>query len=176
MSKAQGVLVTEVLPDSPAYRAGLKEKDIVTKFNNERIVNASEFFRLMNSSAVGETIALKVHRNNILSTYNVRVGQKPADVTAEVSVPAALPVDTAVERLNWRGMDLAPAPAGAGGVSVIGVKGESSSHQAGILVTDVITQINARPVAALSDVQQAIAEVKGNALVKTNRGYVIIDE
>ena len=176
MSKAQGVLVTEVLPDSPAYRAGLKEKDIVTKFNNERIVNASEFFRLMNSSAVGETIALKVYRNNILSTYTVRVGQKPADVMPEVAAPVAPPVNAAVARLSWRGMDLAPAPAGSGGVSVIGVKGESPSHQAGILVTDVITQINARPVAALSDVQQAIAEVKGNALVKTNRGYVIIDE
>lgn len=38
----EGVLVTEVIPDSPAYKAGLKEKDVIIGLNGRPIRNSAE--------------------------------------------------------------------------------------------------------------------------------------
>ncbi|RMF56859.1 MAG: PDZ domain-containing protein, partial [Calditrichaeota bacterium] len=40
-----GVLVNEVLPDSPAERAGLREEDVITKFAGRRIRNTRDLTR-----------------------------------------------------------------------------------------------------------------------------------
>src|SRR3954454_21496967 len=47
----EGVLVTEVLPDSPAWHAGLKQGDIITKFGDEVIDDTDDLNRIVAASS-----------------------------------------------------------------------------------------------------------------------------
>jgi serine protease Do len=66
-----------VVSDSPAAKAGLKDKDIITKVNNEEVGNPVGLSSLIAAYAPGDTVGLTVLRDDktitikvILGTYN----------------------------------------------------------------------------------------------------------
>lgn len=58
-----GVVVNEILPNSPAAEAGLKRYDVVVEMDGQEIKNMIELRKhLYNEKEVGETMTLKVYR------------------------------------------------------------------------------------------------------------------
>jgi serine protease Do len=87
-AKTKGVLVTEVFDHSPAAKAGLKQGDILTKFDDTPAVNVPSFRNFVATS--------ELDRPHTLSYYHE--GQaKTAQVTLE---PADKVLAQAEERLN----------------------------------------------------------------------------
>lgn len=60
-----GVLVCQVEPDSPAYRIGLREKDVIVAVNQQTIRNADEFLKLSDPFAGKITILRKQQEVNL---------------------------------------------------------------------------------------------------------------
>jgi S1-C subfamily serine protease len=60
---AGGVLVITVEPDSPAARAGLRERDVITGFAGRPVGNVDELHRLLTGDVVGVTSPLAVLRD-----------------------------------------------------------------------------------------------------------------
>lgn len=62
----QGVVVTRVMPMSPADKADLKERDVIVAINGEPVNNGIALRKfLYNSTKVGDTITLKVYRDGL---------------------------------------------------------------------------------------------------------------
>lgn len=59
----EGVLVTEVVPNSPAAKAGLKEKDVIVKVNGKPVRNASELRSQILILKPGTEVELEIIRN-----------------------------------------------------------------------------------------------------------------
>ncbi len=55
-----GLIVDEVMPDSPAQRAGLKEHDILVKFEDQRLVSMEQLMLLTRSHHKGDSVTLTV--------------------------------------------------------------------------------------------------------------------
>ena len=55
---ATGAIVTGVREDGPAAKAGLKEKDIVTEYDGEKVRSARQLSRLVEETAPGRTVVL----------------------------------------------------------------------------------------------------------------------
>src|SRR5260370_33167253 len=51
----RGVVVGRVTQDSPAAKAGLKEKDVITEVNGQRVEGASQFRRMIHEIPAGRT-------------------------------------------------------------------------------------------------------------------------
>lgn len=66
--------ITEVLPDSPAEKSGLKPGDVITKINDSDItsINSTELVKKMKSS-VGSNILVSVLRDNKAVDFNVSI-------------------------------------------------------------------------------------------------------
>ncbi|RMD57708.1 MAG: PDZ domain-containing protein, partial [Nitrospirae bacterium] len=87
----RGVLVLDVVPNSPADRAGIRGGnrlvqvgnvflpiggDVITAINGEPIVSSKEFSRVLNNYRPGDVIRLKILRGRRLIELRVRLGER----------------------------------------------------------------------------------------------------
>jgi Do/DeqQ family serine protease len=73
----QGVLIYEVLPNSPAAGAGLRPGDVITRINNQLITNAGQVQQAVDQTPSGGSLQLEVQRNNQTGVISVRPGLLP---------------------------------------------------------------------------------------------------
>jgi len=141
LSRPHGALVTRVLEDGPAARAGVREGDIIVRFNDQPIDFSSELPHIVGRSEVGADATMLVVREGEERTLKVRVGELPdrpeevAAVTPSGSTPSRLGVT-----VEAPGAELRERLGIEGGVRVIAVDGAAA--EAGIREGDIITRLN----------------------------------
>ena len=74
---ASGVLISRVLPDSPAAEAGIKRGDIITKWNKKLVTGPAELGLSVAWSKIGEKASVTVQRGDEALEFTVTVGQRP---------------------------------------------------------------------------------------------------
>ncbi len=74
-----GVLVREVNPDSPAAKAGVQPRDIITEVNGDRVESWNDFVRDIVTKKVGDTIKLTIVRNGTSRATSVTLTERPAE-------------------------------------------------------------------------------------------------
>ena len=75
LAAERGVVVGRVTEDSPAAKAGLKEKDVITEVNGQRVEGAAQFRRMVHEIPPGRTAQLAVWRDGRAQTLTVTLGQ-----------------------------------------------------------------------------------------------------
>lgn len=85
MKRAMGALVSRVLPDSPAEKAGIKVGDVIIEFNGKEISTSSTLPPMVGLAAIGKKHEMKLIRDGKTMTVSVMVGQLP-DEDAAVKV------------------------------------------------------------------------------------------
>lgn len=73
MDRAEGVIISQVLHDSPAERAGLEVGDVIIEVNGERISAQEIMVDIVNSSRVGDVLKLKVLRDKSEKEINLKL-------------------------------------------------------------------------------------------------------
>src|SRR5262249_32101150 len=78
-----GVLVTEVLPGSPAERAGVKRDDLIVSLNDQPMKSVADLRNHIALTEPGTRIDLVVVRNGERRTVTVPVAELPSDEVSE---------------------------------------------------------------------------------------------
>jgi len=71
----RGVVVGRVAKDSPALKAGLKETDVITEVNGQRIEGATQFRRMIREIPAGRTVQLTVWRDGRAQSLSAKLDQ-----------------------------------------------------------------------------------------------------
>ncbi len=74
----RGALVGKVLPDSPAAKAGLKQNDVITEINGQRIEGTAQFRRMIHEIPAGRAVQLTVWREGRSQTISATLGKSEA--------------------------------------------------------------------------------------------------
>lgn len=69
--------VTNVYPDAPAEKAGLKPYDVILEFNGKPIHTSNELILAVTGIEVGQTVPLKISRSGAEKTLQIKVTQRP---------------------------------------------------------------------------------------------------
>jgi len=77
ISEDKGVLITRVVDNSPAAKAGAKRGDVITKFDDKEILTADQVTQLVEDRAVGDKIRMEVKRNGQAIALSVETAQFP---------------------------------------------------------------------------------------------------
>ncbi len=77
LSTDDGVLVTEVLRDGPAFAAGLKPADIILKINTTIVYNKRIALNAISKITPGETLSLTINRHKKEKVISVIADQRP---------------------------------------------------------------------------------------------------
>ncbi|MDP2752834.1 MAG: DegQ family serine endoprotease [Nitrospirota bacterium] len=186
LKKSKGALVSDVMKDSPAARAGILRGDILLEFNGKEVKDVSSLRNMVAQSKAGSGITLKILRAGKEFTIKVAIVELPREV-AEV-VPDRSPNDQEARVLTGLTvMDLSKEIVrqlgfnkNEKGVVVVRVEPGSPADEAEIKKGDIIKEINKKEIDNLEDFNRIATNIKRNesALLFINRGgkkfYVIL--
>ncbi len=157
-----GVLVGNVMADTPAERGGLKPGDILQEFNGVKISSVRQLQREVAKSPVGSQAQLKILREKQPMTLSVVLAEQPADLTASRS-PSP---EGAADQFGLRVQDLTPElrdqlrVGNVDGVVVSGVDETGSAARAGIRPGDLITEVNRETVKSARDFTRILGQMR----------------
>jgi serine protease Do len=174
LKKAEGALVSEPQPDSPAAKAGIVSGDVITTLDGNQVKDSHSLARKIGTMAPGSSVKLGVLHNGSEKSVTVTLGTLPDERQAN-----AAPQGSSEKGTPHLGLTLAPANAvGAGnqGVAVTAVDPNGPAAERGMQSGDVILDVAGKTVSSPSDVVKEIADLhkagKRTVLmrVKSNNG------
>ena len=158
LKKAQGAIVDDVNPNSPAAKAGLESGDVITAVNGTSVKDARELTRKTGASTPNSTVKLDILRNGQAKSVDVVLGQMPGEHQAKAESTG--PTEGQGFHL---GVILAPADRDnpdAKGVTITAVDPDGLAAQQGLERGDVILNVNGSAVSNPGEVRQALANAK----------------
>jgi len=150
-----GIMVTQVIDDTPAREAGLEKGDVIVRYDGNDVKNESAFRMMVANTPVGTDVPIVLLRNGKRKKLDIRIGERPQPEAVASAEPApgasdwlGLHVDDANRQENRRRYAL---PGGQTGVVVVGVDKGSPAESAGLREGDVITEVYTHDVKGLPD-------------------------
>lgn len=170
LKEATGAIVAQITPGSPADKAGLKNGDVITELNGEKIINGSALQVAVSEMSPGTSISLGVIRNGSTQTLPLKVGeyQKDAETASsdERGSPKSGKLGLAVSELTPDVRRQLHIPQQVQGVAVQQVRPASPADDAGLAPGDVILEVNRHPVNSADQfVQEAHAGAQDKDLL-----------
>lgn len=174
IKEEKGALVTEVLENSPAERAGFRRGDLIVSYGGKAVENGTALKNMVANTAPGTTVPLTVRREGKTETITATIGELPA-ATAKKG-----PERPKAEEQALRGVEvqeLTPAvrerlDIAKGIKGVVVAKVDPGSPARGVLAPgDVIVEVNRTPVASVKEYRQIVSKAGAgeNILLLVNR-------
>jgi len=77
LSRAEGIIISDVHRNGPAERAGLRVGDIVFEINNKKIKTDTDFLGLLYDAKPGNVWEMKIYRDKQTITSKLRIEKNP---------------------------------------------------------------------------------------------------
>lgn len=160
LQTAEGVLVADVLRNSPAARAGLRRGDVIVALNSKPVQDGGQLRNTIAMTPPGTRITLQVLRDSTRREIPVELGELPHEQTARAGEESPQPP----ARLGFNVQPLTPDVAkqlGASateGVVVQQVDPRSEAYQAGLRPGMIILQVNRQEVTDVEAFREAVGQ------------------
>ena len=160
-----GALIAQVLPDSPAAKAGLRSGDVIISVNRKAVRSGSDLRNFIGLLRVGARVDLKVVRDGVELMIDLKVGAiEEASIEPSSEVP------------KLKGAAFGPIPQNSPffgrvkGVYVVSVVADSPAWKSGLREEDVITSVNRKPVSDPDELMVIAVQGGGSLLLNIIRG------
>ena len=161
INKAEGAVISEVEPDAPGAKAGLRTGDVITELDGKPVTNAGQLQMIVGQKRPGETIHLQIVRDSKPMSVVVKLEALGGDKGTEIAGS-----EHGKGRWGLSLADLTPdvrnelqAQASVHGAIVEDVQPGSPADNAGLQRGDVIMEVNRHSVKSASEVAQALSGV-----------------
>ena len=159
----RGAIVTKVVPDSPAAKAGIKVQDIIESVNNTTVHSSAQLHNMLGIVRPGTRLHLEILRDH-----------KPIELHALVGDPKKVLMQRVIPFLSGMRLqqynDLEPDSSLLEGVMVIDVSDKSDGALAGLLPGDVIISANGKPTPTVQKLMEIAGSKPKQLLLKVARG------
>lgn len=162
----QGAVASEVVPGTPAARAGVQVGDLITAIDGEPIASDADLVRYVSSRHAGAMVSLQVQRAGAFPRQSkalaikTRLTKKPVDPLSPVigeqgsAAWRGMQIDYATATPRFRELSRELDPAGC--VGVIAVERDSTAWQAGFRPGDFISHVGKKRVTTPDEFLSAV--------------------
>ncbi len=164
LPRPEGSVLTQIFPDTPASRAGLKEGDIVLAYDGQPINRSTDLINLINRTRPNTKVTLTVLRNGKTLTLTPTLMVSAEDQASSASGSSAVPGQV----LGLSVRELTPQEQSqlkGKGVLVAQVALDSLAARSGLQQGDVIARLNGQDTPDLASFRQAVASLPTNKVV-----------
>jgi serine protease Do len=172
--EASGVLVADVLEDSPAAKGKLERGDIIVSYDGKPVANPTQLRTLVAETGPETTVTLVIVRDGRRREVRLKVGELPKE-TAQAGQGGGEGAHALA------GITVEPAPTDRSGRKGTGVRvrevdPESPAAMAGLRPGDVIREVNRKPVKSVQDFERLVGKLspKDRVLLLVTRGNASI--
>ena len=153
LASQNGILVDDVMPGTPADKAGIKAGDAIIEFNGKKVDDGNSLQLAIYDSAPGSDATVKLVRDGAPKTLTIKLVELPGGVP-QVKAVEPPPVSTNLDSLTGVTVDVLSRQARQGlmtptnlqGALVTAVNPNSKAAEAGLQRGDVIIEINRQSV------------------------------
>lgn len=173
LDSPDGALITYVLADSPAGKAGLNHGDVILEVNDFKIKDNRDLIDYVSSKRPGETVDVKIFRNGKMMTKQVKLGERPG-VAGEV-VPDDEEEEESSE-IEWLGLQVQQLteqnrsahgiPEEVQGLWITEVAPDSPLFDENVRPNDFIAEVNGTVVTTVGEFEEAVGAVPSGSLVR----------
>src|SRR6266511_5287502 len=160
LKEPRGVLIADVVKDSPADRAGLTSGDVLIEFDSKKVDTPQDLQKIVAATAPGKGVPVKVWREKGEKTLEIKLGETPEETA--MAEPAGKgksllgletrPITPEIQRqLNLRTPD---------GVIVARVEEENAAAEAGLQRGDVVREVNRQRIRSMQDFERVTQGIK----------------
>jgi serine protease Do len=160
LKEPKGVLIADVVKDSPADKAGLAAGDVLMEFDGKKLDAPQDLQKIVAVTAPGKGVPVKLWREKGEKTLEIKIGETPEE-TAQIEHSGksksllgleTRPITPEIARqLNLRTTE---------GVLVARVEDEGPAAEAGLQRGDVIREVNRQRIKSVQDYERATQGLK----------------
>ncbi|WP_232068716.1 DegQ family serine endoprotease [Nitrospira sp. KM1] len=160
----KGVLVSDVMDDSPAKKAGFERADVIIEYDGKPMDSPTHLRNAVAQTPVGRKVPVKVLREKKPKTIDVTIVEQPkslaqsgSEENSESTAPTGVLSDLDVRELNEELAGRYGMKTSERGVVVVRVKSGSPAEEMGVREGDMILEVNRKPVGSLKSYERAVA-------------------
>ncbi len=183
LSDTNGALVAQVVPGSPAEKAGIKAGDVILKFNGKLVTGAAELKNMVGLEKPGTKVKMTIFRDKKTSDVEATVSERTPKALAEAMPSGSTGGEG--ETSSDLGITVEKVPAATAekmglkegaGLSIKQVNSDGVGSRMGLQEGDVILEIDGKPVSDVASFNQQVAQAKKNKVIrlKIHRGSATI--
>lgn len=189
LPKIQGVVVDDVLKDSPAEKAGIQQYDIILELDGTPVNSPNELQTMILQRQPGEKVKLRIWRDRKEITKEVQLQARDGSVASSEMSPEPVPGERADDNqpisFDELGFSVAPLSADTksrldvtSGVEVTRVEPYSEAYMRGLAPRTVILRADRKPIETTGQLRAVINSKKAGDVVvldvKFERGRRIV--
>jgi serine protease Do len=160
----KGVLVSDVMDDSPAKKAGFERADVITEYDGKPMDSPTHLRNAVAQTPIGRKVSIKVIRDKKPKTIEVTIveqpkslGQAGSEDNGESTAPAGVLSDLDVRELNEELASRYGIRPTERGVVIIRIRPGSTAEDMGVREGDIVLEVNRKPVSSLKSYERAVS-------------------
>jgi serine protease Do len=169
MKEPKGAIISSIVPDGPAAKAGLHQGDVVLAVDGKQIEDSRDLSRRVANLVAGASATLTVNRDGKVSTITAKIAPRKEEKVAsnsEEAIPGApgatgeamglgLAAVTPETRRNFNLDDSTT------GVLITKVDPDSDAADKGLQPGDVVMSVSNKSVRTPQEIQKSVADARG---------------
>ena len=162
-----GALVAQVVPGSPAAKAGIKPGDIILSFNGTPITDASQLKNLVGATKPGSAAKLGIWRDKKSLEVNVTLTERTAK-----AIPAATPSTQTSSELGITVEKIPPEMASklhlkeGVGLEIKEVNPDGKGAAMGLRPGDIVLEVDGESITGVSEFNKQVAKSKKSGVIR----------
>ncbi len=180
LPEAKGALVTDILENSPAAKAGLLQGDVIVSYDGKPVENPGSLRNHVAQTGIGKKVKVGVVRDKKEKEFEITITEQPKDISRKgdegSSVSPDEEVSTALAGIEVR--DLTPDLArrlgltkADKGVVITRIEPGSTAADSGLREGDLVVELNRQAIKSVKDYNRLASKMgkQDTVLLLVNR-------
>jgi serine protease Do len=160
----KGVLVSDVMDDSPAKKAGFERADVITEYDGRPMDSPTHLRNAVAQTPIGKKVSVKVIRDKKPKTIDLTIveqpkslGQPGSEDNGDSTAPTGVLSDLDVRELNEELTARYGIKPNERGVVIVRVKPGSTAEEMGVREGDIVLEVNRKAISSIKSYERAVS-------------------
>jgi len=156
ITETKGVLVSDVMEDSPAKKAGFERADVIVEYDGKPMDSPTHLRNAVAQTPVGKKVVVKIIRDKKAKTIDLTIVEQPKSMTqsgeedgGDSATPVGILSSLDVRDLNEELTSRYGLKSSERGVVIVRVKVGSTAEEMGVREGDIVLEVNRQAVTSV---------------------------